>query len=73
MASTYIPLVAESLASNWLKDDEIAAARAGTGSYKADPWKNALQFYVDLRDADVVFNKTMNQTAPDNEKSFFEQ
>ena len=71
IASTYIPLVAESLASNWLKDDEIAAARAGKASYKADPWKNALQYFVDLRDADVIFNKTLNQTAPDNEKSFF--
>ena len=71
IASTYIPLVAECLASNWLKDEEIAAARAGKGSYKADPWKNALNYFVELRDAKVIFNDTLNQTAPDNEKSFF--
>ncbi|MFN8634369.1 MAG: extracellular solute-binding protein [Chloroflexota bacterium] len=69
--STYIPWFTESLASNWLKDDEIAAARAGKASYKADPWKNALQYFVDCRDAGVFFNNTLNQSAPDNEKSFF--
>jgi ABC-type glycerol-3-phosphate transport system substrate-binding protein len=71
IASTYPPSFTESLASNWLKDEEIDAARAGKGSYKADAWKNALQYFVDLRDADVIFNNTLNQTAPDNEKSFF--
>jgi raffinose/stachyose/melibiose transport system substrate-binding protein len=69
--STYIPWFVESLASNWLKDEEIEAARAGKGPYNAEAWKNALQYFVDLRDADVIFNKTLNQTAPDNEKSFF--
>jgi raffinose/stachyose/melibiose transport system substrate-binding protein len=69
--STYIPWFTECLASNWLKDDEIAAARAGKASYKADAWKNALQYFVDLRDAKAFFNDTLNQTAPDNEKSFF--
>jgi raffinose/stachyose/melibiose transport system substrate-binding protein len=67
----YIPVFTESLASNWLKDDEIDAARAGKGSYRADAWKNALQYFVDLRDAGVIFNNTLNQAAPDNEKSFF--
>ena len=71
IADTYIPLVSECLASNWLKDDEIAAARDGKASYKADPWKNALNYFVELRDADVIFNQTLNQTAPDLEKSFF--
>lgn len=71
VANTYIPWMVESLASNWLKDDEIAAARGGTASYKADAWKNALQYFVDLRDADVIFNKTLNQTNPDCEKAFF--
>src|SRR5215212_10309011 len=36
--STYIPWFTECLASNWLKDDEIADARAGKASYKADAW-----------------------------------
>lgn len=69
--NTYIPWFTESLASNWLTDAEIDAARGGKASYKADPWKNALQFFVDMRDADVIFNKTLNQTAPDLEKAFF--
>jgi raffinose/stachyose/melibiose transport system substrate-binding protein len=69
--NTYIPRFVESLASNWLSDADIDAARAGKASYKADAWKNALQYFIDMRDADVIFNKTLNQTAPDNEKSFF--
>jgi len=69
--SSYIRWFTESLASNWLKDDEIAATRAGKASYKADPWKNALNYFVELRDADVIFNQTLNQDAPDLEKSFF--
>jgi raffinose/stachyose/melibiose transport system substrate-binding protein len=69
--NTYVPWFTESLASNWLSDTEIDAARGGKGPYKADAWKNALQFFVDMRDADVIFNKTLNQTAPDLEKSFF--
>ncbi|MCC7368655.1 MAG: extracellular solute-binding protein [Chloroflexi bacterium] len=69
--NTYIPRFVESLASNWLTDQEIDATRAGKASYKADAWKSALQYFIDMRDADVIFNKTLNQTAPDNEKSFF--
>jgi ABC-type glycerol-3-phosphate transport system substrate-binding protein len=69
--NTYIPWFTESLASNWLSDAEIDAARAGKGSYKADAWKMSLQYFVDLRDANVIANNTLNQTAPDLEKSFF--
>ena len=69
--NTNIQWFTESLASNWLKDEEIDAARGGKGSYKADAWKNALQYFVDLRDADVIFNKTLNQPTPELEKSFF--
>ncbi len=69
--SGYIHWFTECLASNWLTDAEIDATRAGKASYKAEPWKMALQYYVDLRDADVIFNQTLNQNAPDNEKSFF--
>ena len=69
--NTNIQWFTESLASNCLKDEEIDAARGGKGSYKADAWKNALQYFVDLRDADVIFNKTLNQPTPELEKSFF--
>jgi len=69
--NTYIPWFTESLASNWLTDAEIDDTRAGKLSYNADAWKKALQYFVDLRDADVIFNKTLNQTAPDLEKAFF--
>lgn len=69
--STYIRWFTESYASNWLKDEEIDATRSGKASYKSDPWKNALNYIVELRDAKVFFNDTLNQTAPDNEKSFF--
>jgi raffinose/stachyose/melibiose transport system substrate-binding protein len=69
--STNIAIFTESLASNWLTDAEIDAARGGKGSYRADAWKNALQFFVDMRDADVIFNKTLNQPTPELEKSFF--
>src|SRR5215212_2083178 len=71
VANTYIPWLVESLATNWLKDDEIDAARAGTGSYKGDAWKNALQYVAELRDANLIANSTLNQTNPDLEKSFF--
>jgi raffinose/stachyose/melibiose transport system substrate-binding protein len=69
--STNIPWFTESLASNWLSDADIDAARGGKGPYQADAWKHALQFFVDMRDADVIFNKTLNQPTPELEKSFF--
>jgi len=71
VGNTYIPWIIESLASNWLKDEEIDAARAGKAPYNAEPWKNAIQYLVEMRDADVIFNKTLNQTNPDLEKAFF--
>ena len=71
VSSNYIPRIMESLATNWLTDQEIDDTRAGKLSFKTEPWKNALDYFVQLRDADVIFNKTLNQTAPDCEKAFF--
>ena len=69
--STYIPLAHRGARLELADGQQIDDARAGKASYKADAWKKALQYFVDLRDAKVIFNNTLNQTAPDNEKSFF--
>src|SRR5262249_40787627 len=36
-----------------------------------DAYKKALQVYVDMRDAGVIFNNALTASTPDNEKSFF--
>ena len=71
MAFDFIPRFTQTYATSWMKDEEIDATLAGKASYKADGWRKSLQLFIDMRDAGVVFNNTLNATNPDLEKSFF--
>ena len=71
VASEFIPRIMQSYVSVYLSDAEIDQTFGGKLPWKADAWKKTLQFFVDLRDAGLVFNNTLNAGNPDCEKSFF--
>lgn len=71
VADNHIYQFLQTYASNWLSDEEIDATHAGKAPWQSDGWKNVLQIFADMRDANVIFNNTLNATNPDLEKSFF--
>lgn len=74
VASTQVSHLVQTYVSNWLTDAEIDATLAGKASFKTDPWRNALQLLVDLRDAGVIANNALpggSDANPTVEKGFF--
>lgn len=74
VASSLVPQLLQTLASNWLTDEEIAATLTGAASWEAEAWQNAFQFLVDLREAGVLANDSLpggQSDNPDVESQFF--
>ena len=66
-----IPILIQSHVSNWLTDEEIDAAHGGRRPWAGPAYEKALQLFVDLRDADLLLNNTINGPWAEMEKSFF--
>jgi raffinose/stachyose/melibiose transport system substrate-binding protein len=74
VASSLTPQLTQYFASNWLTDAEIDATFSGKSPWKSDGWRNALQLFVDLRDAGAIANNALptgNSDNPTGEKEFF--
>jgi raffinose/stachyose/melibiose transport system substrate-binding protein len=70
-ANTYIAPMMQALASNYLSDAEIDATHAGKTPWASDAYRKALQVFVDLRDAGLIFNVSLTADSSAGEKSFY--
>lgn len=66
-----IPILLQSFVSNWLTDKEIEATHAGKLPWTSPAYKKALQIYVDLNDAGLIFSNALNRPWAEMEKSFY--
>ncbi|HEX5414703.1 MAG TPA: extracellular solute-binding protein [Chloroflexota bacterium] len=69
-ATTYYPDMLLQYGSNWLTDDEITSTVQGKSPWTADAWGKAMQLFVSLRDAGVVF-PLEDDTGVKTDKAFF--
>ena len=69
-ATTYYVDMLLQYASNWLSDDEITATVQGKAPWTGDGWSKAMQLFVSLRDAGVVF-PLEDDTGVKTDKAFF--
>jgi raffinose/stachyose/melibiose transport system substrate-binding protein len=70
-ADTNIPPFLQNYVANWLTDEEIDATHAGKSPWKSPAYQQALQIFVDMREAGAIFNNSLSTNNPDLEKSFF--
>ena len=66
-----IPILLQSFVSNWLTDKEIEATHAGKLPWASMAYKKALQQFVDMNDAGLIFNSPLNLRWAEMEKSFY--
>lgn len=66
-----LPILLQSFVSNWLTDKEIEATHAGKLPWASPAYKNALQLFVDMNDAGLIFNSPLNMRWAEMEKSFY--
>ena len=66
-----IPFLIQAFVSNWLTDEEIEATHAGKMPWTGTAYKKALQVFVDLNDAGLIFNNALNRPWAEMEKSFY--
>lgn len=76
VAASLTPQLLQGLVSNWLTDEEIEATFNGDRSWEDDAWKNALEAFLQFKDAGVIANGALPGGQDDNpnvETAFFTQ
>lgn len=74
VAASVSPFLLQYLASSWLTDKQISDTFSGDYKWTSKGWKNALQFFVDLKKAGAISGGTLPGGADDNptvETNFF--
>jgi ABC-type glycerol-3-phosphate transport system substrate-binding protein len=66
-----IPILLQSFVSNWLTDGEIDDTHAGKLPWSSGAYKKALQIYVDMNEAGLIFNSPLNLRWAEMERSFY--
>lgn len=66
-----IPFLVQAFVSNWLTDKEIETTHTGKLPWASTAYKKALQLFVDLNDAGLIFNNALNWPWAEMEKSFY--